>query len=384
MPRATRLIPDPPKGLRERMRSDGSVRLWWEPTAEARAKGMKPVDLDPRRLSWSVREAERLNREAARPVRKRTVGITVDYAIDDYLQSRDFRAKRDKTQAGYRNFLSVIRQKWGPTLIADFTRPTLRTWYEALYEDRGRYMALSLVRVFSILFSHAEMRGWRPEGSNPCSKLKIEIPKGRRRIADWAQIDMLLSAADDMGAASIGHAVLLSALQGQRQTDIVEARREGFREVRMVTDDGDTAIWVWHLTRSKRGNESVIPLHPEVVTRLAARLSDAADGPLLTDEANGLPYTPDRFRHRWAEVRQAAIDAGCTALHGLQFRDLRRTFGRLSRAGGATKADVGDVLGNSAAVNQLLGDIYMAPEIESLFRAVRAVQRPQSKKRKEG
>jgi len=70
-------------------------------------------------------------------------------------------------------------------------------------------------------------------------------------------------------------------------------------------------------------------------------------------------------------------------LRGLQFRDLRRTFGRLSRAGGAEKADVADVLGNSAAVNQQLGDVYMAPEILSLLRAIGAIQRPQPEERKE-
>jgi integrase len=382
----TRLIPDPPTGLRERMRKDGSVRLWWEPPAEARAKGMKPVELDARQLTRAVREAERLNREAARPMRKRTIGITVGYAIDDYFASRDFIRLRPVTQRTYREKLAVIRDKWGASLIAEFDKPTMKTWYDASYAARGPYMARSLIIAFSIVFSHAEIRGWRPEGSNPCLRLKMEVPKGRRRIADWAQFDMLLTTADRIGLASVGDAVALSTLTGQRQTDVIEARRELFREVRMPMPGGaeDLCLWIWQLTRSKRGNESAIPLHPEALARIRARLAAVTEGPLLVDERSGLAYTPDRFRDRWEEVREAAIEAGGSVLRGLQFRDLRRTFGRMSRAGGASKADVGDVLGNSAAVNQHLGDIYMAPEIASLFRAVGAVQRPEPKKRKMG
>ncbi|SOC09613.1 hypothetical protein [Rhodobacter maris] len=102
------------------------------------------------------------------------------------------------------------------------------------------------------------------------------------------------------------------------------------------------------------------------------------------------PDGEDRFQRRWATLRRTAAAAlaaegaaaAAEALAGLQFRDLRRTFGALSRAGGATKDDTADVLGNSAAVDQHLADIYMAPQLETSGRAVTAVQRPQKQERK--
>ena len=89
----------------------------------------------------------------------------------------------------------------------------------------------------------------------------------------------------------------------------------------------------------------------------------------MVDDRTGRPWAVTLFCHRFAEIRDAAVKAGFPALRELQFRDLRRTFGRLSRRGGATKSDVADVLGNSAATNQHLADIYMSPEIETAGRA---------------
>ena len=41
MPR--KLIHNPPQGLRERRRSDGTTRMWWEPSAAARKLGLIAV-----------------------------------------------------------------------------------------------------------------------------------------------------------------------------------------------------------------------------------------------------------------------------------------------------------------------------------------------------
>jgi len=61
----------------------------------------------------------------------------------------------------------------------------------------------------------------------------------------------------------------------------------------------------------------------------------------------------------------------------LQFRNLRRTFGTWARAGGASKGDVGDVLGNSAVTDPQLGEIYMPPSFHTAARAVFSFQRPE-------
>ena len=63
-------------------------------------------------------------------------------------------------------------------------------------------------------------------------------------------------------------------------------------------------------------------------------------------------------------------------------QDLRRTFGVLARSGGASRDDVGDVLGNSAGSDPQLGEIYMPPSFDTASRAVMSIRRPTADKRK--
>lgn len=409
-----------PQNVRQRRLADGSTRIWWEPSARARELGFASVQLDPARLTWSSREAEKLNREldqalktGRRPAPVTNGGRTIEALIDSYTRSSHFRRRPEKTQRSYQAQFRMILAKWGPSNVADFSKPVMHTWYEALLEDKGDYTAIARLRHMSILFSHAELIGWRAEGSNPCSKLKMAVPKGRRRTYSWDEFDALLVAARGLGLQSLVTAITLGMLQGQRQTDLRNATCGAFRQqqVQMPGRNAPRLRWTWQLTRSKRGNEGAMILHEEAelavhaaIEAAEARLRQQHPGrimtpdlldvaPLLVDEGYGHePYIGPRgeyrFQNRWQAVKAAAIETlkkagradAAEALAGVQFRDLRRTFGGLSRAGGATKDDTADVLGNSAAVDRFLGDVYMAPQFETASRAVLAVRRPKGKK----
>ena len=99
------------------------------------------------------------------------------------------------------------------------------------------------------------------------------------------------------------------------------------------------------------------------------------------------PYTDDLFGKVWARVRAKAAEAApaiddCASrkragdVATLQFRDLRRTFATLARAGGADTRQVADALGNKAFSDDELSQVYMPPTYESASQAVRAVRRP--------
>ena len=143
--------------------------------------------------------------------------------------------------------------------------------------------------------------------------------------------------------------------------------------------------------RSKRQNMGQIELHPEVIVPLRKALADIGDPDaplqhadrLLRCDRTGKTYTEDLFAKRFAEVRTAAA-AEIATVAGIQFRDLRRSFGSLSRAGGASKDDTADVLGNSAAINPQLGETYMAPTFHTASRAVTAIRRPTEQAKKKG
>lgn len=393
-------IRDQVKGLRQRKRASGEWRVWWEPTAAEKQLGFVTVELDAGRPTWSIRAAEQLNADVARsrkgerPAKRTSGGRTIAALINDYRQSRFFRDQKTSTQRSYSINMVAIEKKWGPAMVAEFSKPVVNTWYETLLASSGTYQAKALTGMLSILFTHAETIGWRPENSNPCFRLKRKTGDKRKRHASWAEYDALIAAADALGMPAMACAIALSTLNSARQTDLLEARivypdgKQAFRDMRLPGGSGNETVFAWEYVQSKRGDYIAKPVHPEAAPRVRALIEDAPEGQtyLLHDHVTCRPFSGDLFRKRWAAIRARAAKT-CPSLTAtqstLQFRDLRRTFGIWARAGGASKGDVADVLGNSAGQDPGLGEVYMPASFETAMRAVSAVQRPEKEERKE-
>lgn len=393
-------VGDPPPRLRQRQRADGTWRCWWEPELAVKKLGFASVELDAKAPLKAARDARKLNdqvdqaRSTGTAPTSRRGPTCIEDVIEDYKRSLYFTRLSATTQKVWRSRLKRIVAKWGDVPVADFTKPTANTWYESLVRDVGPAAAVAQLGTLSVVMAHAERRGWRPENSNPCLRLGISVPKGRDRSATWDEYDALQAAAIRTGLPSVGLAVALSMLAGQRQTDVIEARRGDFAEVatRFPGTDVQVKVWIWSLTRSKTGASGQIMLHPELAPLVKAVLDRVgpADAALILDERVGRPFDLDLFQKRWIEVRAAAIAGSsnfppCPSLATLQFRDLRRSFAVHARRGGASVNDAGDVLGNSAAKDARIKDTYMPPEFFTAARAVAAVTRPEPQiERKEG
>lgn len=385
-------VGDPPPRLRQRQRADGTWRVWWEPEAAVRKLGFGTVELDAKAPLKAARDARKLNdqvaaaRETGQAPRSRRGPVCIEDVVEDYRRSIHFTERlAPATQAGYSSFLRQIVTKWGDVPVADFTKPMAHTWYESLARDAGRHQAVALIRTLSVLMTHAERRGWREANSNPCSQLGLRVPKGRDRVVDWPEYDALQAAALRCNLPSVGLAVALSFLAGQRQTDVLAARRGDFAERRVIWPGSKTpdTVWAWTLTRSKTGAAGAILLHPELAPMVQAVLARPApaDACLLVEERVSRAYDMDLFQKRWVEVRSAAIAGGdgwapCPTLEDVQFRDLRRSFSTHARDNGASVDDAGDVLGNSAARDARMKGTYMPAQFFTAARAVLAVARP--------
>lgn len=375
---------DAAPGLRQRQRADGSWRVWWEPTAVQRAAGAAIVEFDAAKPGHASREAAKLHDLWAKTARGErpaapVTGRTMTSLILDYQASMYFTAKPDSTRRVYRSDMDQITTKWGAQPVVLFDKPIVARWLESVLAEKGSTRARALRAMFSILMVHAELRGWRPEGSNPCAKLRMGSPVMRDRTATWEEFDAAVAAARTLRRWSIVAALHLAVMAGQRQYDIFRAQPADFFPVRL--DAKSRPIWVWSLVQSKRGKALAVPVHGQALPAVRLQLMRTATGPgtLIWDEATGKPYTPDSFGHAWARVRAQAAKA-CPSIATLQWRDLRRTFGNLSRAGGATKSDTADVLGNTAATDPRLMRTYMAAQLATTLRAVQAVQRPEKSK----
>jgi len=368
------------KRVRQRQRADGTWRIWWEPERAVQVLGFSSVELDATRPTWSKRRAEELNDKVDRarlgePTdTPKAGGRTVFALVREFRQSRRWKRLKPASQKSYSWHLRMIEDKWGPQPAAHFTKPIMQAWYETMYTHRGATLATRAIATMSILMETAERLGWRPENSNPCLRLDKDALPSRKRVATWAEIWAIDASAAELGIPSVGLAALLSTLQGQRQTDILQATLDEFSQVELP----DGPAWIWHLVRSKRQTEGAMQIHPYLMERLEKTITTAKNAgrdELLACDKLGRPYDVHLFAKRWAATRaQAAKELPSVA--DLQFRDLRRTFGSLSRAGGASRDDASDVLGNSAAVNFQLGDTYMPPQFETASRAVLSITVP--------
>jgi hypothetical protein len=386
-------VGDPPPRLRQRQRADGSWRVWWEPEGQVRKLGFASVELDAKAPLKAAREARRLNDQVdqarltgSAPVSRRGP-VCIEDVVQDFKRSLQWDQLAQKTRVSYDKGFRLIIRKWGDVPVQDFTKPMARTWYESLHRESGQWQAPALLRMLSILMAHAELRGHRPENSNPCSRLGVSIPKGRSRVASWDEYDALQAAALRVGLPSIGVLAALSMLAGQRETDCFMATRDAFDQRQVIWPGAKdaVAVWVWDLSRSKTGATGTILLHAELAPMVAAIMARPApvDARLVIEERLARPYDEDLFQSRWGEVRAAAIAGGegwapCPSLADLQFRDLRRSFSTHARRGGASVNDAGDVLGNSAATNSRIKGTYMPAEFFTAARAVAAVTRPET------
>lgn len=376
VPRSAPVL-DPRNGLRQRQRADGTWRVWWEPTGGEAAAGAVAVDLSDLAPGDAQRKADQLKARAqgkagSTPAPRQG---TVDSVIADYRASRFWAGLQASTQRSYAADLRAVSAKWGPVVARAITTPEVDRWYDALLAEKGRFRARALHRMLSIVMAHAKRRGLAD--ANPCADIKTLMPPKRQRRGTMAELAALLTAARSLRLRSVRAALMLVIYGGgQRQADLLKARPADFTRMplQLVGMSAPRPFLVWQVTRQKRGNEGALVINPAAapVLRLQLRLAAARGLPLIFDEGTGAAYSPRLFWKRWEAVRALAAVAQ-PSVATLQWRDLRRTFANLARAGGASIDDVGDAIGNTAAKDEGLRQVYMAAQLETSARATLAV-----------
>jgi integrase len=356
--------------LRHRVRSDGSLRVWWEPSATQRKAGAIVVDLSDLRPGEALRRARQLSKglQVDRSPRDRSI----DAMIKEYQGSRFYKDLRNTTQASYRVDLRAISDKWGSEPAVAITAPMMDAWYEALLRSKGTHRALALLTMMRILMRYGETRGWIPRGSNPATKLKMTKPAGRERVASDAERAAIWAAAPQVRDISLPLALAL--VTGQRQTDILKAQVADFK-VQVLHPPGHAAPvrgYVWLLRQSKRGRALPVPIIDPVAVALLDAVLQRRSGALVINSYTGKPFDRFNFANRWEDLR--AIAAKTTpSVASLQWRDLRRTVSVGLRSAGLDRDDTGDLLGNTIGSNNALAAIYTPATLSTTLRAVGAI-----------
>jgi integrase len=273
-------------------KNDGSLRL----------RRVTYADLDALLAAWRVTWGEAAQEG----------GQTVGALLDAFLAGLGERVKRGElsatTKADYSRCVMGLRPVWAAVRIEDVDVPMLYRWRDARGEQsrtRANRERTVLVEAFKPAVRDGRMR------DNPVRFLEPFTEKPRTRYVTDAEFMAVYALA----APVVQAAMLLAAVTGLRQGDILRLRRsdfgdDGLRVQTRKTGKGLAFGWSEGLRRAVLvavGARAFVPMH------------------LIATET-GKPYTSDGFRSLWHKAMTAAREAHPT-MPRWTFNDLRAKAG---------------------------------------------------------
>lgn len=295
----------------------GVPRFFWKPGADLRAAGwtLRRIPEDWPKLAADVRAlrlaaigaAEALNEQVAA---WRASGAdrapalpaerTLAALVPLYKASRFYQKNRPSTRRGYDQNIELVLSVLGAAVVAEFTPEDGEMFYQGMLASKpGR--ANHAVGMLRILFQFAVFKRWIT--ANPIARPGLEGRPFTGRIWSRDATRFFVATADDLGGHSMGSAVVLDEWIGQREGDVIALKPDIYRNGELV------------VTQSKTGQR--VPLPVDMIRAVGRRLREEQDrqrasnlraATLIVSEATGRPYTSDHFRHKFAQVRQAAVE----------------------------------------------------------------------------
>ena len=210
--------------------------------------------------------------------------------------------------------------------IADIARRDVRQWFASLHATP--VAADRSVPVLSVILRQAELYGYRPEGSNPCTGIKRYRRRNRERFLDHDELRRLSRVLDKkvVNQTLMVTVVRLLLLTGCRRSEILTLKWADYREGHLFLRDSKTGprtVWLSsHVRRILDG----LPRRGSWVFPSACGKSHMSKATLV------------RF---WFDVRTEA------ALPDVRLHDLRHTYASVALAGGETILTIVKLLGHN-------------------------------------
>lgn len=267
--------------LKWRAQADGTGRPRWEPGPRVRALGFRGQDLKDASGAWLIRgqaidAAERLNAAVRGALERKDekspkakLGQRGDKSMGDLcdrfrksqklVRTKSGKPMAERTKETYLAHIEIIDQWCGDVPVAALSRAAIEEFHGELIEARGAATANSVLRSLKrILYYAVDSLEWVPR--NRAAKIDMAHTEGRLVLWTPEEITTFIAAADHLGLASQGDALLLGAMTGQRQNDVI------------VLTDAQMQTGMLTVTQHKTGQRIDVP----VIAPLAARLELAA------------------------------------------------------------------------------------------------------------
>ena len=218
-----------------------------------------------------------------------------------------------------------IMPGFGGRPVADITRSEVLQWFGRLHATPAA--ANRSLPVLSVIMRQAEVYGYRPEGSNPCTRIRRYRERRRERFLTRAELGRLGRALTDaeVGTPLQAAVVRLIALTGCRQSEIRKLRWLEYREGHLFLPDGKAGPRTVWLSSAARDVLDGMDRTARFVFPAAGR-----PGPMSTETLYG----------SWRRIRTEA------GLEGLRLHDLRHTYASFALRRGESVVTIGRLLGH--------------------------------------
>ena len=254
---------------------------------------------------------------------------TLFEAVAEEVFRRYSRHWKPSTLRVNRGYLSnQILPRFGGRQIADITRKDVQDWFMSLHATP--VAADRSAPVLSVIMAQAEVYGYRPENSNPCTGIRRYRRKGRERFlsnAELRRLGRVLSTYETDRPLQTA-IIRLLLLTGCRGSEIRTLQWRDFRDGRLYLRDSKTGPRTVWLSSPSRDVLAGLP-----------RVSRWIFPSFRTDD----PVSSSAVTKFWRRVRSAA------GLTDVRPHDLRHAYASIAIMQGETVPVIGRLLGHNDA-----------------------------------
>ena len=258
-----------------------------------------------------------------------------------------------------RLFEKYTPSNWNSRRLSTISKVDVLERHRVIGKDHGVYLANRWRGIMHRLFSVAT-DDFDFLGGNPVRRVKPFAEAERERFVTPEELPRLFDAIDACEDVRIADFLRIALLTGARKTSIL----------RMKFEDVDLARAVWIIPANDSKNKSPVhvPLVPEAIEVIRARLAAAGDREFVF---------PGRYGkgHLWEPTKLIAAVFEAAGLKNIRLHDLRRTFGSWQAIGGSSELLIGKSLGHrNTRSTAVYARLTLDPVRKSVERATNAMR----------
>lgn len=254
-------------------------------------------------------------------------GATAPFeAVAETVFRRYGRSWKPGTAAVNRSYLRNQIMPWfNQRPIAGIAHEDVQLWFSSLRSTPAA--ANRALPVLSVIMRQAELYGYRPENSNPCSGIRRYRCPGRERFLTLPEVRRLGGALADLetSAPRPAAAIRLLLLTGCRQGEIRTLQWGDYRAGHLFLRDGKAGPRMVWLSSPAR----------QVLGRLQRR-----DRWVFPAPRRQGPMRSDALHRCWQVLREMAD------LRDVRLHDLRHSYASIALQQGETIPTIGRLLGH--------------------------------------